>query len=276
MRKFFEGFYYKHQANGRTLALIAGKAEDCAFIQIITDSSSYNINFHSSEYKKSDKIFIKGNEFSNSGIKININEDEIQIKGELQYSSLMPIQYDIMGPFKFFPMECRHIVISMKHNVMGNIVLNGEKFDFDNGMGYIEGDSGYSFPKTYSWIQSNEFEENISIMASVALIPFMGFHFWGCICVLMMNGKEYRLATYKGARILRNEFGKIEISQGKFNLKISVNQKRADELSAPQSGKMDRKIKESASCPAELLFTENDRTIFHGKSSFASYEYADI
>jgi hypothetical protein len=37
MRPAFKGWYYKQQANGKTLAAIPGKSSDGAFIMVITD-----------------------------------------------------------------------------------------------------------------------------------------------------------------------------------------------------------------------------------------------
>jgi hypothetical protein len=203
MRAYFEGKYYKQQANGKTLALMPGRSSEEAFVHVITNTQSFTFPFDLKEYKKdADVLKIGDNEFSNTAIKLNINRGNLSLRGELEYNNLTPINGDIMGPFQFFPMECRHTIISMKHEVNGEILLNGEKLCFNNGNGYIEGDSGYSFPEKYSWVHCNDFTENCSITAAVAKIPFMGFHFWGCICVVWLDGKEYRLETYKGVKIL--------------------------------------------------------------------------
>ena len=273
MKPTFEGWYYKHQANGRTLAVIPGKSNDSAFIQIITDCESFNIPFDLSEYKKDRVLKIGDCEFSEAGIKLNIRRNDISLFGELEYNKLNPIKSDIMGPFRIFPMECRHGIISMKHDVSGQVILNGEKLIFDKGVGYIETDSGYSFPENYAWVHSNDFDNNCSVMVSIAKIPFAGFCFWGCIGIVWLNGREYRLAPYKGAKILRCERGVIELKQGKYNLVIEVNEQTANSLSAPKSGSMVKMIKESASCPAKFVFTENGGTIFSGESRYASYEY---
>ena len=161
----------------------------------------------------------------------------------------------------------------MKHDVYGEIILNGEKLSFNKGTGYIESDSGHSFPETYSWIHCNDFKENCSVMVSVAKIPFMGLRFWGCVCIVWLNGKEYRLATYKGAKMLRCDYGKIELKQGKYHLTVMVNQQNARRLAAPKSGLMSRAIKESASCPAKFVFKESGAVISSAESSRASYEY---
>jgi hypothetical protein len=270
----FEGWYFKHQANGKSLAVIPGRSSDSAFIFIITNEESHHISYPLSEYyKNKNRIKVGENIFSSDGIFLNIQESELSLSGEISYTNLTPINGDIMGPFKFFPMECRHGIISMNHFLSGSVIFNGEIQSFTDGKGYIESDSGRSFPKEYTWVHCNSFDTNCSIMASVARIPFYGLRFWGCICVVWLDGKEYRLATYKGVKILRNERGIIELKQGKYKLSISVDAQNGQILPAPNSGKMSRIIRETLSCPANFRFTEGDVCLFEEKSDFASYEY---
>jgi hypothetical protein len=280
MRGHFEGRYYKHQTKFsndggiNSLAIIPGRASDGAFIFVVADKESYHISFPLTEYQKCDgELRIGGNIFSSDGISLDIQSPEISLSGELVYTNPTPIRGDIMGPFRFFPMECRHGIISMSHLLQGAVILNGETSDFGGGKGYIESDSGRSFPTGYTWIQCNAFDADCSIMASVARIPFYGLRFWGCICVVWLNGKEYRLATYRGVKIIRCERGIIELKQGKYRLSISIDERGGHKLPAPQFGKMSRFIRETLSCPAHFQFTEGDKCLFEGKSDFASYEY---
>ena len=41
MNNGFEGFYFKHQADGMTLALIPGRSRREAFIQVVTNDRAY-------------------------------------------------------------------------------------------------------------------------------------------------------------------------------------------------------------------------------------------
>ena len=178
-----------------------------------------------------------------------------------------------MGVFKYFPMECRHSIISMHHKLNGHLILNDELLDFSNGTGYIESDSGTSFPKTYLWIQCNDFPVKCSIMASIADIPFLGFNFKGCICVINFLGNEYRLATYIGVKILKYTDKEIILKQGKYLLKINILRHKGQNLYAPHSGEMTRIIRESLSCQAVFDFYINDKKLFNFKSDNASFEF---
>lgn len=273
MRAYFEGWYFKHQANGKTLALIPGKSIDEAFIHVVTDKEAYFITYPLRDYHKGDVINIGGNVFSESGISIDINCPELTLKGEIKYENLVPINGDIMGPFKFFPMECRHGIMSMNHDLFGSVNLNEETFNFNGGKGYIESDSGKSFPVRYTWVHCNDFKQDCSITAAVAKIPFCGLKFWGCICVVMLNGKEYRFATYKGVKIVTCEPGIIELAQGKYRLLINVHSEGGHTLPAPRFGKMNHAILEDISCQASFRFTKGDQVLFDSSSHQASYEY---
>lgn len=261
MAGYFEGTYYKHQNDADTLCIIVGRSNSEKFIQVITKHFSAKVPFTS------------GNIFTLKGIKLNIDTPQLTLKGKIGYKKLSPIKYDIMGPFCLFPMECRHGIISMHHRLEGKIKLNGEIIDFTNGIGYMETDSGRSFPSSYTWVQANDFSEKCSIMASVAKIPFCGLQFRGCICIIQYKGREYRLATYLGVRVILCQPNKIVLKQGRYLLEIKIKNSSARKLSAPQNGEMTRKILESASCNAEFIFYKNRTQIFHLYSRQASFEY---
>ena len=142
----FEGWYFKHQASGKSLAIILGRSIDSAFILVVTDTNSYHIPYPLNDYHKNEnhQVFhlrIGDSIFTHIGIVLNINHPDLTLIGEIAYTNLTPIDGDIMGPFRFFPMECRHGVVSMNHNLKGTVILNGEQV-FTNGKGYIESDSG--------------------------------------------------------------------------------------------------------------------------------------
>jgi len=273
MKQYFEGWYLKHQNKGKTMALIPGKSMEEAFVHVVTDEEAYFITYPLADYQKGEVLTIGENTFSESGVSLNMDRPDLRLEGTIKYGELTPIKGDIMGPFRHFPMECRHGILSMKHDLTGQVVLNGEIYDFDEGRGYIELDSGTSFPKGYSWVHCNDFEEDCSIVAAVARIPFYGLKFWGCICVVWLNGKEYRLATYKGVKIVENKPGLIELKQGKYRLIVQVDSEGGHQLPAPRRGKMDHAIVEDISCPATFKFMKGAEVLFEGSSTRASYEY---
>lgn len=254
------------------VALIPGIANNKAFIQIITNENSYNTVYPVSSYKNNGNIQIGNCIFSKNGIKVDIDSRDVRVSGEISYSYLTPIKYDIMGVFKYFPMECRHGIISMYHTLNGSLSINGKTFCFTDGVGYIEKDSGTSFPKTYLWIQCNDFKEKCSIMVSIADIPFMGLNFRGCICVIYYRDREYRLATYLGVKIACFNDKKVVLRQGKYRLEIDISKNKGSMLYAPDEGVMTRTIHECASCKARFKFFTGDRLLFDFVSDNSSFE----
>lgn len=278
MKQYFEGWYFKHQLGDNTLCLIPGRAEDSAFILLITNTMSCNLEYPLQDFQKlkQDEIVRIGpNHFSKNGISLDIKKENLELKGTLSYQDIVPIPYDIMGPFALLPMQTKHTVLSMNHILHGTLFFNGTPLCFDNGKGYIEGDRGRSFPQSYAWVHCNDFQTPCSIMLSIAQIPIGNSFFWGCIGIVWYHETQYRFATYKGVRIIKRQKDHLEVSQGKYRLIIKPNASAGHKLAAPDRGKMVRSIHENASCPAQFIFQQGDNTIFDLHSSNASFEFVD-
>lgn len=268
--KGFEGWYFKHQSGENMLAFIPGIAESGAFVQMISSAGSRN--FSVPGLKVGNGVIQTGNcRFSRLGCVIDLPG----VSGSISYGRLTALQSDIMGPFRFLPMECRHGVISMGHTLSGSISVDGSEYDFGGGRGYIEKDSGTSFPKSYIWMQCNDFDGDCSVMVSVADIPFFGFNFTGCICAVIFRCHEYRLATYKGVRINTAGPDRISLSQGSLLLEIDMRPHGCGHiLRSPVKGKMSGRIRESCGADVRIRLWESGKTVFDLKSSGAAYEYA--
>lgn len=280
---YFEGWYFKHQSEDFSIAFIPGininkNGYKYAFIQIITESESYNIDYDFNDFsisKDKQTIKIKDSIFSLKGSIINIKNKDINIRGKLTYKNITSTKGDVMGPFAYFPfMECFHGVLSLNHKVEGSLFINNEELRFKDGIGYIEKDSGRSFPNKYLWLQSNYFSmKDTSIMVSIADIPFLGFNFIGCIAVIYYEGKEYRLATYNGVKVISyNEKG-LKIKKGPYRLEVEIEELYPQNLLAPNAGEMIRTIKENIACNARFRFFKGDNLIFNLDSNKTSFEY---
>lgn len=282
MHSYFYGWYFKCQSDTRTLAVIPAFHQSRSYkscsIQIITDQQAWNADFSASAFRHTRKnIFIDSNRFGNRGIRLNIHKPGLDVKGTLHFGPLTPLKYDIMGPFSLIPfLECRHSVWSMRHSVCGTVRVNGRDYSFQNGAGYWEGDRGRSFPREYAWTQCCF--SGGSLMLSVADIPLTGLHFTGIICLVLWKGREYRLATYLGARAVRIRNGVIRVVQRDLELEAVLLNPSGKPLKAPSDGNMVRTIHESASCRAFYRFRKKGRTLFEFKTDHASfeYEYSDI
>ncbi len=274
---YFKGWYFKCSAKNKTIAFIPAyhysNNKKSASLQIITDDRAINIPFDTLEYREK-PLYVKiGNcIFSHEGIILDFIGAGLKLKGKICFDQSSPIRYDIMGPFKYIPfMQCQHSVYSMWHKINGEIIVNDQVYKFENGIGYIEGDRGRSFPKNYIWTQCC-FENN-SLMLSVADIPFLGIHFTGIICVALLDGKEYRIATYLGAKIKQISENTVTVKQGNLELTAKLLNKNAQPLAAPTNGNMCRTIHESASCEAYYRFSQKDRVLCEFTTDKASFEF---
>lgn len=282
---YFEGWYLKHQADGRMIAFISAVHADAggkwtASIQVITEQGSWCFPYTMSQCRidrKNFRVKIGNNVFAEQGMWINLKNKEISISGQILYGPFTMLEQNIMGPFRFLPfLQCNHGVISMMHKTYGNLVVNGTGLELNNGTGYIETDWGSSFPKEYLWTQCILGDINKgSIMLSIADVPIGRKSFCGCICAICHHGRTYRLATYLGASIVRYNEEEAVIEQRKLRLKITKLGERSFNLNAPQKGSMSRTIRESPVCRVRYQFWKDKKVIFDRTENHASYEYVN-
>lgn len=124
------------------LAFHRNNHQETSSLQIITDDTIFNITFQSLIYRENPLVVKIGeNVFSEKGIRLSIKNDNLSVNGALHFFSFSPVQYDIMGHFRFVPfIQCRHNVYSMWHRIDGKITVNGQQYFFRSGIGYIEED----------------------------------------------------------------------------------------------------------------------------------------
>lgn len=283
-RSYFEGWYLKQQNEEETIALIPAfhidsKGFPTASLQIVTDEASHFVTFPAQDFQADPRRFcvqIAGNTFCEKGILLNLHTKQLSLTGKLRFGPFTPPISDIMGPFRFVPfLQCRHSVISLSHRVNGSLELNDKRYSFENGTGYLEGDRGRSFPAAYLWSQCNWQELGpCCVMLAVASIPFLGTSFTGCICSVSYAGREYRLATYCGAKVLQWSDEEAIIAQGDSLLQITLLEQRAHNLRAPNNGAMLRTIRESPSCRVRYRFLQKGKKLFDVTNSQASFEFS--
>lgn len=273
----FYGWYLKCQSDTQTLAVIPAihntRNKRTCSIQVITDKDVWTVTFRADSFRRIRRnIFIGENRFGEKGIHLAIHTPQVTIRGKLDFGPLFPVKYDIMGPFALVPfMECRHSVYSMRHSVRGNVCINGQKYSFQNAWGYWEGDRGRSFPKEYIWTQCCF--SGGALMLSVADIPMAGIHFTGMIGFLLWHGKEYRIATYLGARVVKMQNKMVRVIQGDLELDVQLLEASNRPLKAPMKGNMVRTIHESASCRAFYRLRRKGSTLFAFETDRASFEF---
>ena len=274
-RKYFEGWYFKvlNEQETNAFAIIPGIAIDDqgkgqAFIQVL-DGKKQTARYHKfgvDEFSPSPDRFnitIQNNNFSLQSLHLDLPG----LKGELHFSNpvLWPNRWyspGIMGPYTFLPlMECYHGIVSMDHEINGQIEVEGEVLDFNNGRGYIEKDWGQSFPSAYIWLQSNHFSQpGISVKVSVAKIPYLGYSFVGFIAGVWLGDRLIQFTTYNRSVLRKSTIDteKVELvmENKKFRLEILVRRETATVLASPILGLMDGRIEESMNGRIEVTLID--------------------
>ncbi len=282
---YFEGWYLKHQnPQGQTLALIPAfhidhEGRRTASLQVISRDQAWWLEYPESQLQISRRPFqiqVGQSRFGGRGISLHILRDGLSLHGALRYGPFTALRSDIMGPFRFFAgMQCSHGVISMGHPLEGTLELNGERLDFTGGTGYIETDRGRSFPSAYLWTQCIwDGPERGSLMLAAATVPLPVGGFTGCICSVFSRGREYRLATYRGAKIERWSSSGAVIRQGKYRLEAQLLNERRQALRAPVEGRMERTIHESLCAKVRYRFWHGRVLLFQHTDPNASFEYS--
>lgn len=280
---YFEGWYFKHQnRQGQILALIPAFHTDregrrTASLQVISGDKSWWLEYPEAQVSRRPlQVQVGQCSFGSRGMELQIRREGLSLQGALQYGPFTPLRSDIMGPFRFFAgMQCSHGVISMGHSLSGTLELNGERLDFTGGTGYIETDRGRSFPSRYLWTQCVwDGAEQGSLMLAIAAIPLPVGSFTGCICSVLYQGREYRLATYRGARIEAWSPSGAAIRQGKYRLEAELLNEQRQPLRAPVEGSMERTIHESLRAEVHCRFRQGNRLLFQHTDPCASFEYS--
>ena len=282
---YFEGWYLKHQTpQGQTLALIpafhaGSNGRRTASLQVISNDEAWWLEYPEAQlqvFRRPLQVQIGQSSFGGQGIDLHIRRDGLSLCGSLRYGPFTPLRSDIMGPFRFFGgMQCAHGVISMGHSLDGTLELNGKRLAFSDGIGYIETDRGRSFPSAYLWTQCIwDGPERGSLMLAAAAVPLPVGGFTGCICSILYRGREYRLATYRGAKIEEWSASGAAIRQGKYRLEAELLNEQPQALRAPVEGRMERTIHESLCADMCYRFWYRENLLFQHIAPNASFEYS--
>lgn len=294
-KNYFEGWYFKNISDKKGISFIPGinieGDNKKAFIQVITNNSSYFVNYNIDDFDFSTNPFyikIKNNVFSKENVYIDIIDktQNLKINGNIKYTNSKNINVNnlnpnIMGPFSYVPfMECNHAILSMKNTAVGEIKINDDIIEFNKGSGYIEKDWGTSFPKSYIWCQGNNFKtKNASFMMAIANIPFKIFEFKGIICDLIIDNTECKFTTYNNTKLIDyvvdDELLNITLKKGNYYLNIQSIYDKGLKLTAPVKGKMQKDILESISTTISVTLKLKEKIIFSDTSTNCGMEIVE-
>lgn len=261
-KNYFFGKYYKFISESCfSFAIIIANTNEGKSIQLITNNNSYQI------YDLDSVKIINDNHFV-----FSIKQDDITLKGNLYLGELNPLTKKVMGPFSYIPfMECRHDIYSMYHSVKGEIVLNNSTFNFNDGIGYIEGDKGRNFPRKYIWY--NSVTKDSSITIAIATIPIAFIKFRGILCFIKNKNQEFYFCTWNRVKIEELNSGVIGLKKGKYELLVNISLNEGHKLKAPVKGSMVRYIKENIAIPSKYTLKYKDKVLLEIEDKLSSCEW---
>jgi len=290
-QKYFEGWYYKlvSAEQERAIVVIPGisifdQKDKHAFIQTFNgkDNTSNYHRFPLDEFKADKKnldVSIGKNRFTDNLIQLDLPE----INGEITFSNLIRpsstlFTPGIMGWYSFVPgMQCYHGIVSLHHDLSGFTSGDFGSINWNQGSGYIEKDWGSSFPSCWIWIHCNHFKEAhpVSLMASVAHIPWMGKYFPGFITVFWLEGTEYRFASYNRSLMkcqVSKDIVHLDFKRNDIEFSITAHRTETAALHTPQQGQMIGKLNESLSSHIEVNLSKAGKMIWSSEGSTAGLD----
>ncbi|MBU5485409.1 tocopherol cyclase family protein [Clostridium sp. MSJ-11] len=240
---FFEGWYFKlvDSKEERAYSFIPGiflgnnQNYSHAFIQLLYGKEVvyYYNKYDVKKFKWAEDKFlinIEENIFSIKGIKLNIKNEDIDIKGKVLFKNILKwpdtiINPGSMGFYNYLSfMQCYSQVCVTSMNLQGGININGEHIDFTGGKGYIEKNWGRDFPYGWIWVQCNNFvNSKVSISCSIGQVPFLSGSFDGFLIGLAVGNKFYKFTTINRSQLKiwrSNEDFVIETKNKNYSLYI--------------------------------------------------------
>jgi tocopherol cyclase len=287
-KNFFEGWYFKNTDSQKkyVFAAIPGVSigdDSHSFIQIIDNNNfSKYYRFKLEDFKYTNNPFsvtIGNNFFSLERLILNLDN----ISADLNFENIRPWPVSLfnpgaMGPYGFLKfLECYHGILSFNHNIKGSVIVRGEQKDYENGNGYIEKDWGRSFPKSWIWASSNNFEDyDASFSLSIANVPFGKSYFVGFIMGLYLNGEIYKFTTYNGAKIydlmIKENIITFKAKRKNYYLNVRIKKGEGKILLAPKNGNMTGRVNESLNSEINIVFKKYNNIIFSSKGIHAGLE----
>ncbi|NNE26084.1 MAG: hypothetical protein HKN09_04525 [Saprospiraceae bacterium] len=288
---YFEGWYLKivDPEQNLAFALIPGiskSADPHAFVQFIdgVQCKAEYYRFDRKEFSAQPDKFevkIKDHLFSEDRIVFRNQDLDIQLEqspfAKLKTSLLRP---GIMGWYAYMPfMQCYHGLVSMNHSVTGNIRIRDKSYSLNSAKAYIEKDWGVSFPKAWIWNQCNSFEYNqdLSVFASVAHIPWLGHYFIGFIAAIHYKGKIQVFATYNYSKRETKVVGNhvtMTFTKGNKCLQIESIKEEGADLKSPLNGEMLSKVNESLLATMKVRYSEGGNMLINETGNYAGMELA--
>ncbi len=296
-RNYFEGWYFKIVVPEQDLAFafipgisFGADGSGHAFLQVLDGvgaSSAYH-RYETSAFQPAEDRFhlrLGPHVFAQDRLVVSLPDLQVDLHFESVHPwKRRPLAPGIMGWYGFVPrMQCYHGLVSYHHQLRGSIVVGGEKYDAQGGVGYTEKDWGSGFPEAWVWCQSNHLsgtDKPASLMASVAKIPWLGSSFTGFLATFLFEGEVHLFTTWARSQVqtVFTEAGEVQLIFSAPGKRLEVTGKPAPggDLLSPVTGQaMTGKINESLQAELGVRFFLEEVLCYEGTARWAGLEVSD-
>lgn len=296
-RNYFEGWYFKVVIPEQNLAyaFIPGVSYGAdgaghSFLQVldgVAATSAYHQYLTEDFQPATDRFYLRLGPHEFAADRLLIDLPGLQL--DLEFENIHPWEKrtfapGIMGWYGFVPrMQCYHGLVSYHHGLRGTITVAGRAYDAAGGVGYTEKDWGSGFPDAWVWCQSNHLTEvsgPVSLMASVAKIPWLGSSFTGFLATFLYEGELYLFTTWAGSQVqcTFDERGRVTLHFSALDKQLMVTgtPTPGGDLASPVTGQaMTGKINESLTAGLEVEFWRNEHLVYAGRAAWAGLEVSE-
>lgn len=292
---YFEGWYFKIVVQEQNLAYsfipgisYAADGTGHAFLQVLNGvaaTSAYH-RYETTDFQPAeDQFSLRLGPHFFSDKKLIIDLPGLQLDLDLTDALPWPTRFlapGVMGWYGFVPrMQCYHGLVSLHHGLSGTITIDNTVYDAVGGVGYTEKDWGSGFPDAWVWCQSNHLtgtDQPVSLMASVASIPWLGSSFTGFLATFQFEGELHLFTTWAGSQVqttFDEKQGTVTLHFSSLEAQLIVKGHPAPggDLVSPVTGAaMTGKINESLQAELEVEFWRHERVVYAGRATWAGLE----
>ncbi|MFB6317120.1 tocopherol cyclase family protein [Saccharicrinis sp. FJH54] len=294
-RRYFENWLFKLVSEDRNSVMVIipvmelGSNQRC-YVQFMNGISGetcvayYDLKELTASKYDMDFSF-GGNNFSEKGIDISVDQKGFTGSGRIDFGELMRypskgLRRNLMGYFSYLPFQhIYYAVISMQHKINGSITMNNQTFNFDNGTGFIEKTWGKYYPESWLYIGCNTFTIPDTYFVVTASTINLGFtKILGNIGYFYHKGKLLNISFYTKTRFTKFDHqGKVlllELTKDEHRIEITLIPRNKGKIKIP-SATENRYVFESADSTLHLNYFVNNQLVLSTEGEHAEYDFVE-
>ena len=276
-KKGFETWYFNLVNKTQTLILefivsfYKDEIHQEVHLTIDSNEKKYRrkIKFKEEQFSTSKtSVQIGASQLGSEGMILQIEEDELDIKGEVRFAEQITLKQSamhsgLMGPFKYLPfLHSYHEVIALTHTLAGEICINGEVIDFTGGKGYIDKEWGKAYPNVWIWAQCNQFKQSdMAMMLGVMRHQLFLDYQTSFVVPIYYQGQLEVFANYNGGHIAKlyryKGYIHIVITQKNKLLDLKIYGQDEVDLAMSRNAHMIKDVYNCMNAKIEVKLTQN-------------------